>query len=275
MPGGRVAYRLKYVSRGRGKHRVMSAMDFMARLSAIIAPPRYPLIRYAGVLGPRSAWRKHIVPQPRERRPECDGAAGDPGHDAIAPPAGPKKGDARSRQPERPREAAGLARSDNGGAATVTLAPGGIAHGIALPDDVIALTPNVIAVRHWERLLGGVLYAVSPRVDWATLLRRSLGVDVLQCPKCNGRLRVLAVITEREPVRRILAHLGLPTDAPAVARARDPTDDLDDVEPQDQLVLGSRVLSTRQRTRRATWRSSMTPIVLLGSGFYENGDKRR
>jgi hypothetical protein len=54
----------------------------------------------------------------------------------------------------------------------------------------------------------------------------------------HGRLRVVAVITEREPVRRILAHLGEPTDAPPLARARDPTDDPDDVEPPGQLVLG-------------------------------------
>jgi hypothetical protein len=40
LPGGRVAYRLKYVSRGRGKHRIMSAMEFMARLAALIAPER-------------------------------------------------------------------------------------------------------------------------------------------------------------------------------------------------------------------------------------------
>jgi hypothetical protein len=93
--------------------------------------------------------------------------------------------------------------------------------------------------QHWDRLIGGALYAVSTRVDWASLLRRSLDVDVLQCPKCHGRLRVLAVITEREPVRRILAHLGVPTDAPPVARARDPTDDYpDDVESPGQLVLG-------------------------------------
>ena len=69
LPGGRVAYRLKYVSRGRGKYRVMSGLEFMARLAALIAPPRYPLLRYAGVLAPRSAWRKDIVPKPRERRP--------------------------------------------------------------------------------------------------------------------------------------------------------------------------------------------------------------
>jgi hypothetical protein len=40
LPGGRVAYRLKYVTRGRGKHRVMTGLEFMARLAAIIAPPR-------------------------------------------------------------------------------------------------------------------------------------------------------------------------------------------------------------------------------------------
>jgi hypothetical protein len=33
-----------------------------------------------------------------------------------------------------------------------------------LADDVIRLAPNVISVRHWDRLLGGLLYAVSPRV---------------------------------------------------------------------------------------------------------------
>ncbi len=49
---------------------------------------------------------------------------------------------------------------------------------------------------------------------------------------------MLAVITEREAARRILAHLGQPTEAPPLARARDPTEDLDDVEPQGQLALG-------------------------------------
>jgi hypothetical protein len=103
---------------------------------------------------------------------------------------------------------------------------------------VIQLAPNIISVKHWDRLLGGLLYAVQPRVDWATLLRRSLSVDVLECPKCHGRLRVVAVITEREPVQRILAHLGLPTEPPPVARARDPTDDVGDDEAPAQLALG-------------------------------------
>jgi hypothetical protein len=53
----------------------------------------------------------------------------------------------------------------------------------------------------------------------------------------DGRLRVLAVITEREPVARILSHLGMPTAAPPVARARDPSDDVDDEEQRGQLEL--------------------------------------
>ncbi len=61
---------------------------------------------------------------------------------------------------------------------------------------------------------------------------------VRQCPKCHGRLRVLAVTTEREPLTRILSHLALPTRAPPLARARDPSDEVDDIEPPAQLELG-------------------------------------
>jgi hypothetical protein len=62
-------------------------------------------------------------------------------------------------------------------------------------------------------------------------------VDVLECPKCHGRLRIVAVITKREPIRRILAHLGMATEAPPLAHARDPTDDQLDVDSSDQLEL--------------------------------------
>jgi hypothetical protein len=30
-----------------------------------------------------------------------------------------------------------------------------------------------------------LLYAVTPRIDWARLLRRSMDVDALKCPKCD------------------------------------------------------------------------------------------
>ncbi len=105
------------------------------------------------------------------------------------------------------------------------------------PGEVIMLAPNILSVQHWDRLLGGLLYATSARVDWASLLRRSFSVDVLECPKCHGRLRVVAVITEREPVRRILSHLDMPTEAPPPSRARDPTDEPDGDPASEQLGL--------------------------------------
>ena len=41
----------------------------------------------------------------------------------------------------------------------------------------------------------------------------------------------------KKSARRILAHLGMPTDPPAIARAHHPTDDVDVDEPPVQLRL--------------------------------------
>ncbi|MEZ5962476.1 MAG: transposase [Planctomycetota bacterium] len=61
-----------------------------------------------------------------------------------------------------------------------------------------------------------------PRYLWADLLRRTYLVDVRTCPTCKGRRRLLAFITERESIVRILRHLGLPTEPPVVAPPRPP-----------------------------------------------------
>ena len=63
------------------------------------------------------------------------------------------------------------------------------------------------------------------RLDWASLLKRVYFADVLACP-CGGRRRILAHVTEPETIVEILEHLGLPTEAPPMARARYP-----DVDP--------------------------------------------
>jgi hypothetical protein len=83
--------------------------------------------------------------------------------------------------------------------------------------------PTIITIEHWRRLLDGELYAASSRVEWAVLLRRTYGVDALRCPKCAGRMRVMATILEPGTVKKILAHLGLPIEPLPRARARDPT----------------------------------------------------
>jgi hypothetical protein len=60
------------------------------------------------------------------------------------------------------------------------------------------------------------------------LLRRSFDTDVLQCVRCSGRLRVIGEVTEPAMVRLVLASLGMPAEAPPIARARDPTELLGD-----------------------------------------------
>jgi Putative transposase len=57
---------------------------------------------------------------------------------------------------------------------------------------------------------------------WAELLRRTFGIDVETCPRCGGRLRLLALVTEPKNVARFLRHLGEPTDPPRRAPARAP-----------------------------------------------------
>jgi len=46
-------------------------------------------------------------------------------------------------------------------------------------------------------------------------MRRTFGLDVLACPRCGGRLRLIALIDEASVIQPILRHLGLPTEARA------------------------------------------------------------
>ena len=54
---------------------------------------------------------------------------------------------------------------------------------------------------------------------WAELMRRVFAVDVLECPHCHGRMRILAAIHPPDTTRKILEHLGLPSRAPPIAPA--------------------------------------------------------
>jgi len=51
-------------------------------------------------------------------------------------------------------------------------------------------------------------------------MRRTFDVDVLECLRCKGRLRVLAVIDDRDQAAQILDELSIPCSLPP-ARACD------------------------------------------------------
>jgi len=55
-------------------------------------------------------------------------------------------------------------------------------------------------------------------------MRRAFDLDVLRCPRCGGRMELIATIDDPAVIHRILAHLGLPgaRDGPEPAVALSP-----------------------------------------------------
>jgi len=62
---GRVRYALKTPYRDRTAHNVLELLDLMARLAALVPPPRMHLTRYHGVFAPQSRLRAAISPAGR------------------------------------------------------------------------------------------------------------------------------------------------------------------------------------------------------------------
>jgi hypothetical protein len=169
----------------------MTPMQFLARLSSLIPPPRFPLQRLSGVFGPRSPLRAAVVP----RGPARAGAT------ATLPRAKKKK---KKRIAKTPDDASPFVASGEG----------------TLPERG-SDGEKAVRSRPRTRLGDGVVKPGGSRIEWAQLLRRIYLVDVLAC-RCGGRRAIVADISDSEVVVAILAHLGLPPFAPPIARARSP-----------------------------------------------------
>ena len=63
LPDGRVMLRLKRPYADGTEALVLSPHDLIARLCALIPPPRVHLIHYSGVFAPHAAFRRQVVPQ--------------------------------------------------------------------------------------------------------------------------------------------------------------------------------------------------------------------
>lgn len=187
LQDGRVAYLLRKPRRNGATHLVMTPVQFLARIAALIPPPRFPLQRFSGVLAPNSPWRPAVV--------------------ALRPAAAPG---VEPRPSTRPKK-----KQKKDAAATAVFLP---------PANDAPAAPDAAAGDGPRTSLGqGLVPLGSGRMDWASLLRRVYLDDVLACP-CGRRRRIVADITEPEAIAAILGHLGLPCEAPPIARARDPSD---------------------------------------------------
>jgi hypothetical protein len=125
---GQVRYRLKTPYRDGTTHIVLEPLDFIARLAALVPPPRVHLTRFHGVFAAHAALRAAITPAGRG--------------------VGAEK---RAAVPERP-----------------------------ISQDI--------------------------RMNWARRLKRVFGIEIEQCVRCGGKLKVIASIEEPQLIERILAH---------------------------------------------------------------------
>jgi hypothetical protein len=190
LADGRVAYLRCMPRRNGATHLVMTPVQLLARLAALIPPPRFPLQRLSGVFAPRSRLRAAVVPS---------GPVARAGATPTLPRAKKKK-----RTPTPPDNASPQVASAEG-----TSPEGGRA------------SENAAASGPRTSLGDGVVKAPCGRIEWAQLLRRIYLADVLAC-RCGGRRAIVGDISEREVVVALLAHLGLPPFAPPRARARSP-----------------------------------------------------
>ena len=192
LEGGRLLYRLKHRWRDGTTHVVFEPGELVERLVALVPPPRFHLVRYHGVLGPAAGERGRVVP----------GVAANAGCEDTPTHAGP----------ERAR-VAGLCTHPCGSrsrdaASDVESVPAAPDPGAAARLEAPSLPASDDAGSRARRLA------------WAELLQRVFAVDVLECPRCRGRMRLLAAIHPPDATEAILECLQLPSRAPPTAAAR-------------------------------------------------------
>ena len=201
---GRIAYRIKKSARRASRCRIMTPVECIARLCALVPPPFYPLTRFHGVLAPRAKLRPRIVPKLPETAKRV--------HEHAATSSRREK----SRPAEPPPPSPDRRDRSDGGNVIPTGVPVSATTLAANLGGADVPAPNIVSAKHLSRIAGGALYAASSSVPWATLLARTFDVDVKACVRCGGRLEVRAVVSDRDKAADILS--GVPI-RPLSARA--------------------------------------------------------
>lgn len=84
-PQGRVRYQLKTPWRNGTTHVEFEPIEFMAKLAALVPPPRAHLTRFHGVFAPNANLRSQLTPSGRGKRPAPDPDATDANTDRRTP----------------------------------------------------------------------------------------------------------------------------------------------------------------------------------------------
>ena len=178
----------------------MTPVECIARLCALV-PPRYPLTRFHGVLGPRAKLRPRIVP-----RPPDEAARACPS--TTAPRKGPSEPGGGTAEWPLPRP------PDRSGPVVPAWLPASATTLARTIDAADVVAPNILSTKHLDRIGGGFLRGDLECAVGATLLARTFDIDVKACARCGGRLAVRAVVSDHDIARRILDALPVAARAP-------------------------------------------------------------
>jgi len=74
----------------------------------------------------------------------------------------------------------------------------------------------------------------TPSVSWATCMKRIFEIDPLECPRCNGQMRIIAFLTDERAILKIADSLRIPrAQAPPKIGRTPPQEFYDDIPPDD------------------------------------------
>jgi len=206
LPDGRVSLRLKTPFSDGTTHLALTPHAFIERLCALIPRPRSHRVRYHGVFAPASPLRPLVVPRQDEDEPLL----------------------------VQPVLALPLVIAGNQSEAAPTPEKAVLVEGMpTIPPQPELLPARVgtgrqVRTRVKTSTRDGVSSQTSPRrrvrwILWSVLIRRVFDNDSLRCPKCCGRMTVIAAIVQADVIAKILRCLEAKNlEAPAMRPARAP-----------------------------------------------------
>jgi hypothetical protein len=204
LDDGRICYRIK----DSDQVRLMTPTQFLARLAALVPPPRHPLVRFYGVWAPHSRWRSRVVvatPKPN-RYPYGDQ------NDSCALPV--TTVDVASAKGETPPPIPSVVYSKSEALPTSSQPQAPSASAPPRPE-AAPLAPSQDASEQLR-------FTRLSRLAWATLYQRVFDIDPLECSNCGGRMRFVEVIEDVARARHELEARGQPSTPPPLSRARSP-----------------------------------------------------
>ena len=166
----------------------LTPFELIARIAALIPPPRLHRHRYFGVLAPNALLRDQVTALAQSAQSTSSSSQE---IQENASPSTPSKSSEPDTQPPSssvsPKESIDIQNSSPSPSST-----------------------------------GSNRASKSKRISWAILLARIYEIFPLLCPLCGGTIQIISFVIETPSVRRILEHIGEPMEPPRVSPARGP-----------------------------------------------------